>query len=237
MKGEQLPLSVQLPRTASYESYYPVAAPGLLDSLRAGSASLYLFGASGAGKTHLLQAAVRASRGAVYLPLAALAAQGPEVLEGLEAAPLVCLDDLPAVSADTGWALALLRLLDARAAQGRRLLLAAQPAPERLPLALPDLGSRLRALEVIGLRLPSSAEQPVFLAHLARVRGLDLAEDAARWLLQHHARDSRSLVQALDALDRAALSARRRLTLPFVMQTLPSAPDAPAPPAARTAAG
>jgi len=56
----------------------------------------------------------------------------------------------------------------------------------------------------------------------ARHRGLDLPDDTASFLLNRSKRDMASLYALLDQLDSAALAAKRRLTIPFVKETLSS---------------
>ena len=54
-----------------------------------------------------------------------------------------------------------------------------------------------------------------------RVRGgFELPDDAARWVQRRFPRDMRSLHALLDTLDEAALVAQRRLTIPFIRETL-----------------
>jgi DnaA family protein len=54
----------------------------------------------------------------------------------------------------------------------------------------------------------------------AHHRGLDLPGETARYLLKRSRRDMRTLYALLDALDTAALSQQRRLTIPFVRTVL-----------------
>lgn len=224
MKGEQLALSVQLRSTASFETYHAGPNHAAVDALKSGRTSVYLFGPSGSGKTHLLQAAVRAGQQAgrhvAYVPLADLAAAGPDILEGLDRCELLALDDLDRVTADRDWALALLRLIDRLGAQGHGWLAAATAAAARLETAMPDLRTRLALAAGFGLRSLDDDERARWLVDSARARGLILPGDVTRWLLTHRSRDMTSLVEILDRLDRASLSARRRLTLPFVQQVL-----------------
>ncbi|MBI3171531.1 MAG: hypothetical protein HYZ32_02940, partial [Hydrocarboniphaga effusa] len=69
---------------------------------------------------------------------------------------------------------------------------------------------------IFGLKPLTDDDRGQFLRERARARGLELPEEAARYLLIHLPRGTGDLLQALDALDRASLSAQRRLTLPFV---------------------
>lgn len=51
-------------------------------------------------------------------------------------------------------------------------------------------------------------------------RGLQLPDEAARYILSHAARDTVSLLGLMERLDRASLVAQRRLTVPFVKSVL-----------------
>jgi DnaA-homolog protein len=219
MKGAQLPLAVQLRDTASFDSYHAGPNAEALAALRELSQPLLLYGPGGCGRSHLLQAACRAHGGA-YLPLAALLAQGPALLAGYERAPALFIDDVDAVTADQAWCVALLRLIDDLRADGRRHAIAAAAAPERIDCALPDLRTRLRQCLVFGLRTLDDAQRAELLRLRAQGRGLALPDEVIRWLLHTRARDTASLLDALDALDRAALSAKRRLSLPLAQAVL-----------------
>ena len=231
MKGLQLPLGVQLPDTASFETYFagPNAEAVAAVQRSAGADApqlVLLFGPVATGKSHLLQALTRAaarSLACAYVPLRELRADGAaaaDTLDGLERAQLVCLDDLDAVLDHADWPVALLRLLDALRAHGGRAVVSAPAAPERLALELPDLRTRLAAAAIYGLKPLSDHDRTGLLLERARARGLELPQDAARHLLSRLPRDAGSLVQAIDRLDRALLTAQRKLTLSFVQQWL-----------------
>ncbi len=219
MKGAQLPLAVQLRDTASFDSYHPGPNAEALTALRELTQPVLLYGSPGCGRTHLLQAACR-EHGGAYLPLAAWAALGPALLAGYEQAPALFIDDIDAVSADADWCMALLRLIDHVRASSRRFALAASAAPVRLDCALPDLRTRLRQCLVLGLRPLDDAQRADLLRLRAQHRGLSMPDELTRWLLNTRARDTASLLDALDALDRAALSAKRRLTLALAQDVL-----------------
>lgn len=219
MIGAQLPLAVQLRESASFESYYPGPNGDAVQALQSLAVPVLLYGPPGSGRTHLLQAAARHHR-AAYLPLAELSAHGPSLLEGLEGAAAVCIDDLEQVAAQREWCIALLRLADQLRARGAGYAFASDAPPERLDLALPDLRTRLGACSRFGLKPLSDEERRGLLRERARARGLDLPDEVGRWMINHRARDIPSLLEALERLDRAALAAKRRLTLPFVQSVL-----------------
>jgi DnaA family protein len=231
VKGLQLPLGVQLPDTATFETWFPGPNAEAVAAVRAAADAgapplLLLFGPPGSGKSHLLQALTRSgarTAASAYVPLRDLIAEGAapsDVIDGLERAQLVCLDDVDAALSHGPWPLSLLRLLDGLRAHGGRAVVSAPSAPERLNLELPDLRTRLAAAVVYGLKPLSDHDRTGLLLERARARGLELPADAARHLLSRLPRDAGSLVQALDRLDRALLTAQRKLTLAFVQQWL-----------------
>ena len=96
MKPIQLPLGVRLRDDATFANYYPganAAALGYVERMcetDVGWAEnlIYLWGAEGVGRSHLLQAAClhfeQRGEAAVYLPLGEVGVYGPEVLDGLD---------------------------------------------------------------------------------------------------------------------------------------------------------
>jgi len=227
--GEQLPLSVQLPDSASFDNFHAGPNAQALAALRElglgeGGTTL-IHGPHGCGKTHLLQACSRDAlarrQRAAYLPLGSFAAEQPAVMQGFEHYDLVCLDDVDAPLQDRDWAQGLLRLLDAVKTHGGRCLLSAAVPPDRLAIArLPDLRTRLSACASFALRKLDDDEHAAMLKARAQRLGLALPHETIHWMLTHLPRDTSSLLAALARIDRAALAARRRPTLPFVQQVL-----------------
>ena len=54
----------------------------------------------------------------------------------------------------------------------------------------------------------------------AKLRGFELPEDVGRFLLKRLDREMRTLFMTLDQLDRASITAQRKLTIPFVKEIL-----------------
>lgn len=232
MKGDcgagQLALPIEWRSEADFAEYYPgpnaEAVTALSDWARGeGQAFLYLYGPVGTGKTHLLQAACRraSERGltAIYLPLDQ-PSLAPPVLDDLERAECVALDNIQAVAGDQDWEEALFglynRLRDAR----RRLLVSASRPAAVLPLSRPDLRSRLGWGPGYRLRPLADDDCESFLFQAARRRGLRLGREAARYILRRCPRDPGYLAALLERLDRAALSRKRRPTLPLIRELL-----------------
>lgn len=227
----QLPLALALHEHARFATFVTganAAAVAHLHELGEGRQRdvLWLWGTSGTGRTHLLQAACRAAGEAglrsMYLPLGEPGGSGlgPEVLAGLEDLDLLALDDLDAVAGAPAWESALFSLLNHYYAARGRLVLAAASAPARTPFALRDLASRAAGAVVYRLCELGDEDRLAALIGHAQTRGLELDEAAARFLLSRVDRDMAEICRWLDVLDRASLVAQRKLTLPFVRDAL-----------------
>jgi DnaA family protein len=227
----QLALDVRLDDHAVFASFHRGPNALLVASLEEMAAGrglpvAWIWGAAGSGRSHLLQASVARAheRGAstAYLPLAAIVASPATVLDGLDRFDLVAIDDVGAVAGNAEWERALFRLYEGLGARGGRLAAAAHSPPGQAGLALPDLASRLAAGAVFRLEQLSDADRLSALQRRAEWRGLTLPDDTAQFLLARVERDAASLFGLLDRLDRAALVAQRRLTIPFVKSVLAS---------------
>ncbi len=232
MKPIQLPLGVRLRDDATFANYYPganAAALGYVERLceaEAGWAEslIYLWGGDGVGRSHLLQAAClrfeQRGEQAVYLPLAEVADYGPELLDNLEQCELVCLDDLDAIAGRAEWEEALFHLFNRLRDSGRRLLLSAAASPRELPVQLPDLQSRLTLALVFQLQALSDEDKLRALQLRASRRGLHLTDEVGRFILTRGTRSMSALFELLERLDQASLQAQRKLTIPFLKETL-----------------
>lgn len=211
----QLPLPVAAREARDFAAF--VAGPNAeaLAAVRAAAPGvIYLWGAAGSGKTHLLQAATASG---VYLELSS--GLPPEAVDGLDTRGLLALDAIETVAGSTPWEQALFALINRVRDGGARLLLAGRAAPAALPFGLPDLRSRITGALVFGLKALDDVAKREVLAGRARQRGLELPPEVADYLMHHSGRELPALLAALDTLDRAALSGQRRLTLTLARQT------------------
>ena len=225
----QLPLNLRLRDASSFENFLPgrnrearERLQSILSAASGPSGWLTLWGESGSGKTHLLEAACRAAGEAghlpVYVPLRDRASLHPEMLEDLESVQLVCVDDVQAIAADPEWERALFGLYERLRAGGGQLVVAGAAAPAALGLQLPDLATRLAAGLVYPLAMLTDADKIAALRLRAGRRGMQLGEDVAQYLLTRYPRDLHSLFAMLERLDQATLAAQRRVTIPFVRE-------------------
>lgn len=230
---QQLSLGVSLKDDATFENFYAPPDAGnaqVVAAVRAqlgeaGEHFIYVWGRSGVGLTHLLQASCHLAEtrelAIQYLPLKELVGFAPEaLLEGLEALDVICLDGLDAVAGKPDWEEALFSLYNALRDSGGRLLVAAEQSPRELPLALEDLRSRLQWGLVFQVQGLEDADKQQALIQRAGRRGLTLNEEVASYIIQRAPRDMNLLFCYLNRLDHASLSEQRKLTIPFVKKVL-----------------
>jgi DnaA-homolog protein len=221
----QLPLGISLRPSVDFAGFIAGRNAEALSRLRTPlDPFLYLWGESGSGKSHLLQAACQQAQAGdqqpAYLPLKREHGLAPEMLEGLETFALVCLDDLESVAGDAAWEGAIFSLFNQLRENQAQLVVAADRPPAQLPLSLPDLASRLTWGPCYHLVALNDDERLELLLATAQRRGLSMGVETARFLLQRTPRDIHFLALLIDRLDSASLAAQRRLTIPFVREIL-----------------
>jgi DnaA family protein len=219
---KQLALGVGLRAGAVFESFASGQNSEVVTALRSpGTAPMWLWGAHGSGKTHLLQAVCAAAgETAAYFPLDKPLALPPEALAGFERSGVLCLDDVDRVAGDPAWEQALFRLFNEAAELRTRLIFAAGVAPRQATWGLEDWRSRAAACVVYQLRELDDEGRIEALRLRAAQRGLQLPDETSEYLLKRMPRDLPSLFQILDALDQASMVEQRRLTIPFIRDEL-----------------
>jgi DnaA family protein len=220
----QLPLALRWPRRQRFEHFHAGANAAALAAVQAlalepGAPWVYLHGASGSGRSHLLMAACQAAsavgRRVQYLPLATLRDHAA-ALRGVAGSELLALDDLGAIAGNRDAEHALFDLYNRTRAEGGALLFAADATPVQLGIELPDLRSRLGACTQFALKSLDDDERRAVLKAQAASRGIELDDSVLDWLFARYARDLGALLDLLDKLDQASLAAQRRITIPFL---------------------
>ncbi|MFI4954636.1 MAG: DnaA regulatory inactivator Hda [Gammaproteobacteria bacterium] len=226
----QLPLGISLPDNVTLASFIAGENEALLITLqdfcvgKGTEQNLYLWGQSGVGKTHLLQAAchvaAEAGLATTYIPLRQATQFMPTLLQDLHTLQLICIDDVQSVAGQAEWEQGLFALYQLALETKAHILWSADAPPPRLAIKLKDLQSRLAASLVLEVQPLTDAEKLIALQQRAHSRGLELPDNVGNYLLTHCTRHMGDLLANLDKLDRAALIAQRALTVPFVKQVL-----------------
>ncbi len=228
MTVPQLPLALRYPPEQRLDTYVspPEGAIAQLRELATLQSTDWVFvsGPDGVGKRHLALAVCAEAdahgRRATYLSLKSATGRVAEALDGVEFNDVVALDDLDAIAGHRDDEIALFDFHNRARANGVGVLYASQSTPDDLPLALPDLRSRLSQCTRIVLQPLDDAGRSEVLRQRAQRRGLILEDAPLDWLLKRVDRDLNSLTALLDRLDQASLAAQRRITVPFLKQIL-----------------
>jgi DnaA family protein len=198
---KQLALGISPPPQPTLENFVPGANAELLARLRELKAGkfadnvLYLWGESGSGKSHLLQAC-----GVLQ------ACSGTHAVDDVEN-----LDEAAQIS--------LFNAINEARQSGAVVLAAGNAPPAQLPLR-EDLKSRLAWGLVYQVKLLSDAERSTYLRAEAARRGMQLPDEVVAYLLTRMRRDLRSLTAILDRLDQVSLELKRPITLPLLREAI-----------------
>ncbi len=177
---------------------------------------VYLWGAPGSGRSHLLRAAAALAADSGR-PVQLLHAT--EVGEALPETPgaLLAIDDIDRLAPAAQ--IALFNAFNRARGNAQSLLLAGPVAPLGLHLR-EDLRTRIGQGLIFEVQPLDDSSRAAILATLAARRGLRLTDDVVDFLLRHGRRELASLLAVLDALDAASLERKRPITLPLLREMM-----------------
>ncbi len=229
----QMPLKIGLRDEACFETFVTekeslaLACNALQNALvHPNGSAFYLYGDSGVGKTHLLQAACRfvteQGKSSVYLPFEDHSLPLiPDVLTGLEQMPLVCLDDMTHIIGQVEWEQSLANLIIKSNVQGHTLILAGVSSINDWDIATTELAKALMTVLPIEMQPLEEKSEIIFALQRHSLRlGFELPNDVGSYLIKTFSSDLQELLAVLKLLEQASLVEKRRLTLPFVKQVL-----------------
>jgi len=123
-------------------------------------------------------------------------------------------------AADTAPAEPLLHLYNVVVERRGQLLLTATEPPARWPALLPDLRSRLSAAPTVGVEAPDDALLAALLVKLFSDRQVVVGEEVVLFLVRQMERSFDAARRLVAALDKAALSEQRGITIPLARAVL-----------------
>jgi DnaA family protein len=211
---EQLILDLAPAAPASFENFVWGRNAELLCALKAAPLGshpcIYLWGTSGSGKTHLLQAAVSEARAR---GLSAAYFAGSADIDWPAHRALTAIDDIERLGDQAQLALLSLYVREAAGV----LIAAGARAPAQLALRR-DLTTRLASGLVYQVHAIDDEEKSAALRAHAVARGFPLSEEVLSYLLKHGRRDLPWLIAMVNALDRYSLRAKRAITVPLLKE-------------------
>jgi DnaA family protein len=227
--AEQLPLTFEFRANQAFSDFFPGSNQEIIRHLQncvegIGEQQIFLWGESGLGKSHLLQACCQQAHkqglAAFYFALPASQLPDPALLTGLDKFDLVCFDNIEPIAGDPVWELAFFNFFNLHRGLEHRLILSAACSPDQLNIKLPDLKTRLNWGLSLKLKLLADDDKINALMFKADQLGFEISPQVGKFLLTHFGRDLASLWALLDKLDKASLAAQRKLTIPFLKKTL-----------------
>jgi len=225
----QIPFSFSLQEFFTFDNFVTGSNQVIVQQLQnqlteAGDLLLYLWGDTGAGCSHLLQAACQQAsaqqKTAIYLPMNEIRNFDPAMLQGVEGVDLICIDHVQSVAGDVEWEEALFHLFNRVLQQQSALLIGATQPPRGIGVELPDLLSRLASCAVFQVNSLNDQDKMILLQEKATDKGIELSSEAAQYILNRSERSTGGLLNILDRLDRSSLSAGRKLTIPFIKESM-----------------
>ncbi|MGS0741156.1 DnaA regulatory inactivator Hda [Glaciimonas sp. GG7] len=192
-----------------------------------GDRFVYLWGQSGAGKSHLLQAFARTTNAHLIAAADLNAHHAIEYNEAYSAGLFhfspedtgYLIDDCDKLCAEDQ-ILAFGLFNQIREHGGWLITSGGQPPAELTNTVREDLRTRLGWGLIYQLHGLSDEEKISTLTQAAQARGLTLSSGVLPYLITHFRRDMRSLMAKLDELDRYSLETKRPITLPLLRSLL-----------------
>ena len=215
----QIPLAIGVTPTRTFDSFVTGTNALVLAHLRGlapDAAPVYLWGVTGAGKTHLLQALVHRIEDAGGRA-GWFSAADPAPWPTTEPWSLVVLDDCERLDPDQQHSA--FSLFVQAGARGVPVVGAGRLPPVDLPLR-EDLRTRLAWGHVFAVAPLAEADVRAALRREADRRGILLSDEVMDYLLRRFDRDMKHLTAQLDRLDEFSMSAKRMVTVPLLKQML-----------------
>jgi len=222
---EQLLLPVSVSEHMVFESFYPGPNLEIYQSLQENVQKLlWIAGSQSSGKTHLLQATfnrcIRSSKSSLYIPMREFDQFSPEILDDLDQLYLICIDDIEFILGDQTWERKLLDLYERIQTTDTSMVVASHDSPKGINFFLPDLASRFSMSVIHQLEMLSEVEILSAIQMHAEVRGFNLPNESANYLIRRVERNVGSLIDIIEILDYESLSKQRKLTIPFIKNIL-----------------
>ena len=186
---------------------------------------LIINGAEGSGKSFLMQAICNelssSGKQFAFIPMNKAINMGVEIFQNLASLNAVCIDDLQLILSREEWETALFNLINECQQSNCSLILSFGGNQSLEDITqLPDLLSRIKRMEFMKLQAVQDECLNQALDFVSQQLGINLEKAELEFLLNHQTREFSLLVENIISLDRQAASLKRKITIPFIKETL-----------------
>lgn len=234
---KQLVLPVALKKHVGFESFIDgennILVGHLKDVIRNGHCSYpstsqrisVFVGYNGTGKTHLLLAsceyAQRLNLNYQFIDLAKIIEMPTDILSGMTSADVVCIDNLQNVEDNPQWQRAVFDVINQFIEYDRRMLIfSCSKAVNDMEYSLLDLQTRLNWGINFNIKPLNDEDKLAALKKQLDLRSIPINDDALSFMLKRVSRNMHELSTIIAAIDEETLSSKRKVTIPFIKQTL-----------------
>lgn len=231
--AKQLPLQFEFQANQGFNAFYSGNNKETISHLQQIFSSqeqqVFIWGDTGTGKTHLLQAVCQESHShdktSFYFSFNSDPLPPTDILNGLDHFDIVCFDNVEKIAGNTQWEQAFFNFFNSHRDNNKQLLLSANCPPKYLTINLPDLKTRMGWGLTLKITPLSESQQIDALIYKANDLGFEIPENVGKFLMSHYARDLPSIWVLLDKINHATLAAKRKLTIPFLKQIMSELKD------------
>lgn len=183
--------------------------------------SLFLYGSSGTGKTHLLNAIcsslLEVGKTAMYLPLSDELSFS--AFNNLYHVDCVCIDDLEYISGDRNKQVKLFNLYNEIREHNKIIVIASAKSLDSLDL-LPDLKTRIFWGQSYAIYQVNDLDKIQLLQNITSDLGINLTVNCINYLLNHYSRDVKKLISLIKELDIIAVSKKKKISIPIIKSVI-----------------
>ena len=224
---EQYPLHFEFLANQTFNDFFSGENQPIIENLQDcvlgnGEKNIFLWGKSGQGKSHLLQAcchfAQQHQKPSFYFDLSRNSRHQPAILKGIDEYDVVCLDNVDTVVGNESWELAIYELMKYQYQKGHQLIISSSYLPNHLEVITSNLKEYLNWGLILQLKTLVDTNNIDALIFKADSMGFEISPQAGRFLVIQHQAELHDLWLLLEKIDRASLAAKRKLTVPFLKQ-------------------
>ncbi len=222
MTEQQLPLDFKNTQSKTFVDFLEGKNIVLLESLKnfisSNETLFYLWGDTGSGKTHVLQAYVtyllaKAKKAVVIKPEELDKRQNVQLIEMFD---IICIDNVENLAQDRAREEALFFWINEVKQAAKKIILAGQLSNNSTKWQLPDLRSRLQAGRTHELKRLNREDSLLVFKRQAIKKGIKIDSKIENYLKNNCAMNMSYLSSLLTKLDEATLVEKKQVTIPLL---------------------